>query len=310
MKIIGKAILLSVLATALASCNTFAPKPSETPTPTGISLPMPIATLVPTATIEWPIGSETLPVTEDNRSCEEVTDPKGVTMCLVPAGEFTMGSNEGGDDEKPAHQVYLDTFYVDKYEVTNALYKTCVSIGVCDPPQNTSSYTRSSYYGNSEYSDYPVIYVDWFQANTYCEWRGARLPTEAEWEKAARGTDGRTYPWGNSIDCTHANYWGKDNGCVGDTTKVGTYPAGMSIYGIFDMAGNVWEWVADLYGDTYYSSSPSSNPMGSSSGGFHVLRGGSWGIDGLNARASLRYWGAADDWDVDFGFRCVRGTSP
>lgn len=312
MKITGKAILLSVLALALASCNTFAPKPTGMPTPTETSLPTPIATLSPTftATIESPIVTEAPTITENNPSCEGVTDPKGGTMCLVTAGEFTMGSENGNRDEKPVHQVHLDAFYMDEFEVTNALYKACVDVGVCAPPYEEGSTTHSSYYSNLEYANYPVIKVDWNQANTFCGWRGARLPTEAEWEKAARGTDERTYPWGSSIDCSFANYWGKDGGCVGDTSEVGSYPSGVSAYGIFDLAGNVWEWVADWYGDTYYSSSPSSNPMGSSSGGFRALRGGSWGIDGLNARASIRYWGAPDDWDVDFGFRCVRGTSP
>ncbi len=113
----------------------------------------------------------------------EITDLKGVPMRLVPAGNFTMGS-ERYDNEKPIHEVYLDAYYMDKYEVTNALYKACVDAGVCDPPKNSSSNTRSSYYGNSQYDDYPVIYVDWNMAKTYCEWRGAGLPTEAQWEKA------------------------------------------------------------------------------------------------------------------------------
>jgi formylglycine-generating enzyme required for sulfatase activity len=141
----------------------------------------------------------------------------------VSAGDFLMGSNDGLEDEKPVHTVYLDAFYMDKYEVTNTLYATCVSMGVCDPPQDTSSRTRSKYFSDPKFSNYPVIYVDWNDAKTYCEWRGGDLPTEAQWEKATRGTDGRTFPWGEGIGCDKANYWGEDkndNPCIGDTTEV------------------------------------------------------------------------------------------
>jgi eukaryotic-like serine/threonine-protein kinase len=171
----------------------------------------------------------------------EITDAKGVSMVLVPAGEFIMGSESGDDDEKPVHTVYLDAYYIDKYEVTNAAYKVCVDAGGCTPPMQTNSYSRSSYYDNSEFDDYPVIYVDWNRATDYCEWRDTSLPTETQWEKAARGTDGRTYPWGEGISCKQANYYS----CVGDTRKVGSYESGKSPYGIYDLAGNVWEWVAD-----------------------------------------------------------------
>jgi formylglycine-generating enzyme required for sulfatase activity len=129
----------------------------------------------------------------------------------------------------------LDSFCMDVYEVTNALYAACVDAGNCTPPHSTRSSTRSNYYRKSVYMNYPVIYVDWSQAKTYCEWLGARLPTEAEWEKAARGTDERTYPWGEVIDSSFANY----NGAVGDTTEVGKYEKGKSLYGMYDMAGNV-----------------------------------------------------------------------
>ena len=235
---------------------------------------------------------------------EEMTDAKGVSMRLVPAGEFTMGSENGSDDEKPIHQVYLDAYYMDKYEVTNALYEACVNAGVCDPPHKTSSYTHSSYYGNSQYDNYPVIKVDWYQAQTYCEWRGARLPTEAEWEKAARGTDRRGYPWGNeSPNSNLLNY----NQNVGDTTEVGKYPAGASIYGALDMAGNVWEWVADWYDSNYYASSPSLNPQGPSSGDGRVLRGGAWGNGSNFVRSAFRLGDLPSLADGSyFGFRCAR----
>jgi formylglycine-generating enzyme required for sulfatase activity len=229
-----------------------------------------------------------------------------MTMLYVPEGSFEMGSNDGSDDEKPIHSVYLDAYWMDMTEVTNAMYAKCVNAGDCDPPQSTSSYTHSSYYGNSQYDDYPVIYVNWNQASAYCEWAGARLPTEAEWEKAARGTDGRTYPWGEGIDCNLANYYDGSKYCVGDTSKVGSYHNGISPYGLFDMAGNVWEWVADWYNSTYYSSSPSSNPLGPSSGDYRALRGGSWVSSGDSARSAFRRgYSPSNTYDL-LGFRCSR----
>ncbi|MEW5940664.1 MAG: formylglycine-generating enzyme family protein, partial [Chloroflexota bacterium] len=213
------------------------------------------------------------------------------------------GSDNGNGNERPAHQVYLNTYYMDKYEVTNAFYKACVDEKICTDPKRTVSYTRSNYYSNSQYSDYPVIYVDWNMAKNYCEWRGARLPTEAEWEKAARGTDGRTYPWGESLNCFMANY----SMCVGDTSAVGSYEGGQSPYGIYDMAGNVWEWVADWYQDTYYQNSPFDNPLGPSSGQYRVLRGGSWDpLYAKTVRTTNRGSGVPTDTYRYVGFRCTR----
>jgi len=219
----------------------------------------------------------------------------------VPEGNFSMGSNNGDADEKPIHSVYLDAFYIDKFEVTNALYQACVNAGTCKAPIHADSFTRSSYYGNSLYDNYPVIYVDWNMANTYCTWREASLPTEAQWEKAARGTDERTYPWGRGVDCQKANY----QGCVNGTSEVGTYEGGKSFYGVYDMAGNVWEWVADWYSEAYYRSSPPFNPLGIDLGRARVLRGGSWSRDPYNIRTSNRLNYAPTYTNFDAGFRCA-----
>ncbi|NLI41381.1 MAG: SUMF1/EgtB/PvdO family nonheme iron enzyme, partial [Caldisericales bacterium] len=170
-------------------------------------------------------------------------------MVYVPAGEFEMGDEDGALDEQPVHTVYLDEYWIDQTEVTNGQYERCVAADSCTVPKSSYSSTRDSYYGNRSYADYPVIYVDWNQADAYCKWAGGRLPTEAEWEKASRGTDGRDYPWGDSIDENHANY----DGNIGDTSEVGRYPKGASPYGALDMAGNVWEWVSDWYAEDYYS---------------------------------------------------------
>ena len=235
-----------------------------------------------------------------------ITDDYGVEMVLVQAGAFEMGSQDGGSDESPVHTVTLDDYYIDKYEVSNELYAQCVEDGECQQPSSFRSYTRASYYGNPEFDDYPVITVDWEKAQTFCQWRGARLPSEAEWEKAARGTDGRTYPWGEGIDCTKANFEDESGYCVGDTSSVGSYPDGASPYGALDMAGNVWEWVADWYDDDYYSISPYENPAGPASGQYRVLRGGSWFSLADFVRSANRVWSRSNGAGFIFGFRCAR----
>ena len=247
----------------------------------------------------------------------QMMDQRGVIMRLVPAGEFTMGSDQATSPDdmnaKPAHEVYLDAFYIDKYEVTNRLYKACVDAGTCQPPLDFNSFTRSSYYGNPDFDNHPVINVDWNMAKTYCEWRGAQLPTEAQWEKAARGTDTRTYPWGEGISCDKANYWPKDQPCIGDTTEVGTYESNVSPYGVYDMVGNVMEWVADWYSPTYYWDSHASNPLGPDAGEERVFRGGSWMSNDHDVRSISRDWerrGRSPHYSQALGFRCALGTPP
>lgn len=270
---------------------------------------------VDTSTPTAPSQSESLPV--------EIVDNQGVTMRLVPSGEFTMGAN--ADDawakckqlipecarpqfllEEPAHVVYLDQFYMDKFEVTNAIYRTCVQAGNCQPPTSLSSgignQLRANYYNDPIYNDFPVINVTWSMAKTYCEWRGARLPNESEWEKAARGTDGRFLPWGTDVvNRTLSNYGNPG----GDTTSVGTYESGQSPYGIYDLAGNVSEWVAD-----WYEAYPGQNPFASTN--FHqkyrVTRGGNWNSNEIGILTIDRGWGDPSQGSIRTGFRCAKSV--
>lgn len=250
---------------------------------------------------------------------DEFIDDFGASMRLIQAGEFTMGGNGGYKDERPIHTVNLDSYYIDKYEVTNVLYEACVNDGVCDPPKNYGSGTRSSYYDDSQYSDYPVLYVDWYQSKTYCEWRGARLPTEAEWEKAARGINEYMYPWGNGFLCSNGNFddmlglngyviSGGPN-CDGyeDTAPVGSFGNGRSPFGVYNMAGNVWEWVSDWYGENYYANSSNQDPQGPSSGNGRVIRGGAWDVANKVNLLTTRRLGFEPSTAVNYlGFRCAR----
>jgi formylglycine-generating enzyme required for sulfatase activity len=240
-----------------------------------------------------------------------------VEMVTVFEGNFLMGCSTLDPtchrNEYPLHKVYLSRFEIDRYEVTNQYYAECVALGICSPPATTGSFTRTSYFYDAQYANYPVIAVTWHQANTFCSWQGKRLPTEAEWEKAARGPSGTPiYPWGNaSATCSLMNHL-KSIGvfCIGDTTEAGAYPEGASPYGIIDLAGNVWEWVADWYDDDYYSRYPvdswPANPTGPSSGLTKVIRGGAWDIGADGARNSRRQNGLPYDLDTATGFRCVR----
>lgn len=231
----------------------------------------------------------------------------GAIEVFVPAGEFVMGASTSDswaeEHEFPQHAVTLDAFWFDQHEVTNGQYALCVATGACVEPLNFTSLTRNEYYGDKRFENYPVLYVEWDQASVYCRWVGGSLPTEAQWEKAARGTDGRVYPWGNQLpseglmDLTQVD---------ADTTEVCSFPDGNSPYGVCDMAGNVWEWVNDWYDAEYYRSSPTMDPQGPESGDHKVIRGGSWFLGPGFVWSSMRGGGDPHHGGYSLGFRCVR----
>jgi len=221
-------------------------------------------------------------------------------------------------DEFPSHNVMLDAYWMDQLEVTNAMYQLCIEAGICTLPQNLGTARKADYFDTVEYKDYPVVYVTWAQANAYCQWAERRLPTEAEWERAARGDDFRTFPWGeDKPDERFANF----NMLVTDMSRVGSYPLGASPFGVLDMAGNVAEWTNDIYSPTFYSSAAAMfNPAGpvSSSSLRRVVRGGSLGDAEINIRVSkrsavlgsdLRAKEGSEEYLGDFspriGFRCA-----
>jgi len=232
-------------------------------------------------------------------------------MVYVPAGEFTMGSEDSKVDEKPIHTVHLDEYYIDKYEVTNEQYRVCVETArVCQPPLNIKAYDDSTK------ANHPVVYVDWYRARDYCTWVGKRLLTEAEWEKAARGTDGWVYPWGNEFDNTRLSFC--DTSCESDwkdqsindgfaeTAPVGHYELGKSPYGAYDMAGNVWEWVSSQYKPYPYQADDGREDLISTTA--RVMRGGGWFNGPTYRYVSSRAGYKPDYRSSRVGFRC--GVSP
>jgi len=303
----GAAVLLVVIGIAVAvllrligtlALPTFAPQPTETQVPP-TTTPQPTETQVPPTTTPQPTEMPTPvgPPAEADIGDTWTRPADGMVMVYVPAGEFLMGSSEADDqardDEKPQHTVYLDGYWIDRTEVTNAQYHKCVEAGHCREAMCQID-------DNLNAPDQPVACVDWDDAQEYAAWAGGRLPTEAEWEKAARGTDGRIYPWGNSApNCDKGNY----GDCLGHyPAVVGSYPLGASPYGALDMAGNVWEWVADWYEEGYYDRSPARNPQGPDGQIFRVLRGGGSQLAVPCAGRNALYWRQIDG---EIGFRVV-----
>ncbi len=296
----GVVMLAMVVLFSRLKGGMFAPAPTETPTKTASPTLTPTAKNTSTATCT-PTPTRT-PTPALGVGSTMIREADAMEMVYVPEGTFVMGSDDSDadDDEQPVRNVYLDAYWIDKYEVSNAQYALCVEAGECTKPSSSSSNTGDSYYGNPRYDNYPVINVNWHQASTYCTWAGGSLPTEAEWEKAARGPNGNKYPWGDeSPSCSLTNY----GYCKGDTTAVGSYPEGASYYGALDMAGNVWEWVNDWYGP--YNANDTNNPTGASTGDFRVLRGGSWIYGTWVIRSAYRSWYVPFRWDYYWGFRCV-----
>ncbi len=209
-------------------------------------------------------------------------------LILIPAGTFTMGSERRAADEKPVHKIYLDAYYISKYEVTNAEYyefwASRHALPVAMRPHTPENFAHLPHIGTwperaKQFPNHPVVGVSWHDAKAYAAWQGMRLPTEAEWEKAARGYTDRTWPWGNAME-PYANTSAADDGYENQLAPVGSFPKGKSYYGVLDMAGNVWEWTSDWYSDVYYFRSARRNPLGPDVGSWRVIRGGSW-IDAL-----------------------------
>lgn len=286
-QILTKTPISTVALTTQLIVPSHTSKPILKPTETFLPSKTPLASATPTTTSLPP----------------EITDAKGVQMVLVPAGDFTFGDISTGSSKV----IYIDSFYIDKYEVTNAQYKDYVVANGSQEwmlPRQDNSNHRSHYYGNPLYDNYPVIYIDIGNAIGYCGWRNARIPTSEEWEKAARGTDGRLYPWGDDKpNCSLSNF----ADCTGDTTKVGNYEAGKSSYGVYDLAGNVWEWVSTGYVDEYVWGYSFNHVL-------YELRGGAWdsSVDKVSVFFQLKREVNRDNSYIYYnnGFRCVRAVVP
>jgi formylglycine-generating enzyme required for sulfatase activity len=294
----GIGITLVFLLAVLTACT---PPITTSPSPS----PKPLSVPSPTSSFDCQeIGQTRLSATD------------GMTLVCVPSGDFWMGADESDTqaqpDEKPRHLVSLDAFWIDRTEVTNTMFAMCVAAGVCHE-RKYSPYlwgvylpNGTPYYGEATYRDDPVIMLDSDEAQAYCLWAGRRLPSEAEWEKAARGTDGRLYPWGASLDCEYASYLG----CEKEPGDVTSHPLGVSPYGALNMSGNLWEWVSDWYNANYYSQSPAQNPHGPASGEFRVIRGGGWHSNPAQLRATNRSTGKPEhSTDGEIGFRCAMDDS-
>ncbi len=318
---------LGALGVALAVFNRFGPG-AATPTvaavvsataQSGVTEAAPTeAPTSPPAVTEAAPGASPTPAaapTAPEPGAERQTEVDQVTQVYVPEGVFIMGRDGGPADEAPAHEVRVDGFWLDQTEVTNLQYLRCVQAGACEPPTQTGSITRSSYYGDPSFERYPVIHVSWVQADNYCAWVGRRLPTEAEWERAARGADSRPYPWGSEAPDPDRLNFGLSG--IGDTQPVGaTASVGSSPYGAWDMAGNVWEWVADYYDPSYYGLLTFDNPPGPprsagppdacDTAECRVLRGGSWDSTAEQVRTTTRLLYGANDGRDAFGFRCAQ----
>jgi formylglycine-generating enzyme required for sulfatase activity len=264
-----------------------------------------------TATLAAPAPATGIPSPTKEIETQKKSAMDDMAQYHIPPGKFQMGTSADGDwigeDEFPLHEILLSGYWMDETEVTNGQYQKCIQAGGCTPPHARGSETQENYFEDSDFADYPVIQVDWEQARAYCEWAGRRLPSEAEWEKAARGESERLFPWAGDAKGPHfANFDIDDNWPNADTTRVGSIPAGASPYKILDMAGNVYEWTADWYGADFYQQSPAENPTGPEHGTERVIRGGAWSSDWLFLRTASRLSYYPDGHSNDIGFRCAQ----
>lgn len=277
-------------AILLASCA-----PVSTPTPTALSSPTSAPTLTP-APIDTQAPTLVPVALAGPQSGTTMTWVDGSRLAYVAAGDFIMGM---GINNVPQKTITLDGYWVDTTDVTNKMYGQCVASGNCAPPAQEIG---TPVYTNADYGDYPVVGVTWDMAANYCKWAQGSLPTEAQWEKAARGSNSNVYPWGNATPgCDLLNFLG----CLGHTNSVSDYPAGRSPYGLLDMEGNVFQWVNDFYDEHAYDSMPAQNPTGPASGQQHVIRGASFESDASQTLSATRHFGDPAYHSRDLGFRCV-----
>ncbi|MGH2538490.1 MAG: formylglycine-generating enzyme family protein, partial [Candidatus Promineifilaceae bacterium] len=251
---------------------------------------------------------------------EPLVGPKtGMRMLYLAPGPFRMGNDEGQPEEAPAHMLRMNAYFIDETEVTNGHYAACVEDGACRPPATSRATFHEAYYGDPDFANYPVLFVSWFAARDFCNWREARLPTEAEWERAASFdfSEGikTIYPWGDEFDGLRLNFcdagcWTEnrnsefDDGQV-DTAPVMHYPAGQSAAGLYDMAGNVMEWVNDWYDSAYYARSSEIHPLGPLEGEVKAIRGGSWLSNADEVRTTSRTSFEPAVSRANLGFRCA-----
>ena len=234
----------------------------------------------------------------------ELIGQDGAPMVLIPAGEFTMGSDKGDDDEHPVHRVFLNSYYIDKFEVTNGRFAKFVEAIHSEPPWGFADQETPV-----AHADHPVRWVNWMDAVAYCLWAGKRLPTEAEWEKAARGTDGRMYPWGNDPPTPTQAVFGLKEGAE-TVSSIGNREKGQSPYGVHDLAGSLYEWTTDWYDEEYYQKIPAIDPHGPADGTAKVQRGGSYTNTPYRLRSSFRTKGDPTEHEPNVGFRCAQNAPP
>jgi formylglycine-generating enzyme len=251
--------------------------------------------------------SESTDSSESGPEFTSTEEPIREEMVAIPAGPFLRGTTSGGFDEQPQRTIFLDTYSIDRYEVTNHQYQQFILATGHRKSGPPSRYAKSI--GRMRGPNQPAVYVSWDDATEYCRWKGKRLPTEAEWEKAMRGPDGRLWPWGDQEQPSGAN-WARVQDGHEVSARVGSFPADRSLYGVMDGAGNVMEWVADWYEETYYKDSPEQNPPGPDHGTYRVLRGGGYTTTGADVRITSRSKMVPDFRDETIGFRCAISGVP